>query len=527
MASSDPLFELPVFHIPVDTGLLFRFLGVVAFLVLIIGYAVVINREKLHPEFETIGFEKGSISFSKAKNDFVAQGRELLFAGLRKFQGPFQVISASGPTIVFPSRYANELKKHDKNLSFDGFIKREFFPHVPGFEGPGVSVHSRIIQDSVRTKLTQSLNLITKDLCDETESTLHDMFGESQDWNSCYFQRICPDLVARLSSRVFLGPVVARNKEWLQIAVDYTISLMKAQRVLRLWPSLLVPLVHHFIPECRELRTQSQAGRRIIDGEIKRRRVKWAEDIKNGRKVSKTADSLGWMQEMSQGRPFDMAAGQLGLTFAAIHTTSDLLTKVLFQLCKKPKYIQALREEMISVLSKDGWKKTSLYQMKLLDSTLKETQRLEPPSIVTSARVAMTPVILDGRKIPEGTHLKVVTDANYDADIYPDPETFDPYRFLKLREQPGQENNWQFVTPCPESLGFGHGVHACPGRFFASNEVKIALCWMLLKYDWRLEEGTTPQNIWVGTEVIADPNLKVMYRRRTEEIDLVGLLDKE
>ncbi|KAL9094392.1 MAG: hypothetical protein Q9165_003242 [Trypethelium subeluteriae] len=527
MAPSDPFFELPVLHIAVDASLLSRFLGIVAVFVLVIGYTVVVNREKLHADFETIGFEKGSISFSKAKNDFVAQARELLFAGLQKCQGPFQIISASGPTIVFPSRYANELKKNDKKLSFDGFIEREFFPNVPGFDGPRASMHCRVVQDSIRTKLTQSLNLITKDLCDETESALHDMFGESRDWNSCHFQRICPDFVARLSSRVFLGPVVAHNKEWLHIAVDYSIKLMKAQRALRLWPSLLVPLVHHFVPECRELRAQSQAGRRIIEDEVKRRRVKWAEDIKNGKQVSKTADSLGWMQEMSQGRPFDLAAGQLGLTFAAIHTTSDLLTKVLYELCKEPKYIQALREEMIAVLSTDGWKKTSLYQMRLLDSTLKETQRLEPPSIVTLARVTESPVNLDGRKIPEGTHIKIVTDANFDANVYPVPETFDPYRFLKLREQPGQENNWQFVTLSPESLGFGYGVHACPGRFFASNEVKIALCWMLLKYDWRLEEGTTPQNIMVGTEVIADPTVKLMYRRRTEEVDLVGLLDQE
>ena len=380
MVSSDPQFYIPFLHTTIDPGFLLKILTGIAVLALLTGYVVASRREKLYPDFETIGFEKGAASFTEGKKNFVTQGKEILWAGLRKCHGPFQVISDAGPMIVFPSRYVNELKKNDKALSMNGFVEREFFPWVPGFDGPRASLTGTVVQDSVRIKLTQSLNLITKDLCEETDSTLRDMFGESEEWRSCYFQRICPDLVARLSSRVFLGPVVAHDQEWLRIAVDYTIKMMSAARALRLWPSALQPFVHYFVPECRALRAQSSVARRIIDGEIQRRRVKWEQDVKNGKPVSKTADSLGWMQELSHGKPFDLAGGQLGLTFAAIHTTSDLLTKVLYRLCMSPEYMQALREEMISVLTKEGWKKTSLYQMKLLDSLLKETQRLEPPT---------------------------------------------------------------------------------------------------------------------------------------------------
>jgi len=38
-------------------------------------------------------------------------------------------------------------------------------------------------------------------------------------------------------------------------------------------------------------------------------------------------------------------------------------------------------------------------------------------------------------------------------------------------------------------IGFGHGMHACPGRFFAGNELKVALAHLLLKYDWKMPEG--------------------------------------
>lgn len=134
----------------------------------------------------------------------------------------------------------------------------------------------------------------------------------------------------------------------------------------------------------RALLRQSRAGRRIIDNEIKRRREIWERNAREGKPNSKLADSLGWMQEMAAEKgetDFDLAGGQLALTFAAIHTTSDLLTKCLYHISASQEIQQELREEMVAVLGEDGWKKTSLYKMKLLDSFLKEVQRIEPPSI--------------------------------------------------------------------------------------------------------------------------------------------------
>lgn len=37
-----------------------------------------------------------------------------------------------------------------------------------------------------------------------------------------------------------------------------------------------------------------------------------------------------------------------------------------------------MREEIIRVITEHGWRKTSLYNLKLMDSVLKESQRLKP-----------------------------------------------------------------------------------------------------------------------------------------------------
>ena len=46
-----------------------------------------------------------------------------------------------------------------------------------------------------------------------------------------------------------------------------------------------------------------------------------------------------------------MATSQVMLSLAAIHTMSDMLTQVLYDLCTRQDLIQALRQEVISVQS--------------------------------------------------------------------------------------------------------------------------------------------------------------------------------
>jgi cytochrome P450 len=108
----------------------------------------------------------------------------------------------------------------------------------------------------------------------------------------------------------------------------------------------------------------------------------------------------------------------------------------------------------------------------------------------------------------------------WDSSVYPDAHKFDGYRFLKIREQAGQEYAAQLVSTSPEHLGFGYGKAACPGRFFAAKELKITLCHILLKYDIKLATGSHPKAFSQGFFYVADPIAKIAVRRRKAEIDL-------
>jgi cytochrome P450 len=90
-----------------------------------------------------------------------------------------------------------------------------------------------------------------------------------------------------------------------------------------------------------------------------------------------------------------------------------------------------------------------------------------------------------------------------------------------MREEPGESNKWQLATAHASNMGFGLGRHVCPGRFFAVHHIKISLCHLLLKYDWRFVPGADAAQYDFEESVRRiKPSFQVQYRRRAEEINL-------
>lgn len=312
---------------------------------------------------------------------------------------------------------------------------------------------------------------------------------------------------------------LCRNKRWLDIAQNYTVDAFVAARLLRMVPGVVRPIAYLFIPHCARLRSQVRDARKLIMPEIEMRKERAQKAMEAGNKPPKTADAIGWMVEIARGRDVDYVAAQLSLTMAAIHTTTEATAQALRDIAKNPEIVQPLREEIISVISENGWTKPALQKLRLMDSFLKESQRCTPIGNVSMNRYVEREFELsDGTVMPSGSRF-LVAGAFNDPLVYKDPEKFDAFRFYSKLE-PGQVNSWAHVTTSASHMGFGHGQHACPGRFFASNEIKVALCHLLLKYDWALVEGDEPQIFKFESNNSMSPSSKVSLRRRKEEIDM-------
>jgi cytochrome P450 len=186
-------------------------------------------------------------------------------------------------------------------------------------------------------------------------------------------------LIARLTSRVFVGPELCANRDWLDVSVNYTVQAFVAAQALHDWPFLLRPLVQLFLPECRDLRRTMARARKVLEPVVAQRRARKEQQKSGGGggggSSSKVADMIGWMDEIAKGKPYDVVVCQVGLTLAAIHTTSELLSGIISDLCSHPEWFAPLREEMVAAIGAHGWNKKALNEMKTVDSMMKESQR--------------------------------------------------------------------------------------------------------------------------------------------------------
>lgn len=125
----------------------------------------------------------------------------------------------------------------------------------------------------------------------------------------------------------------------------------------------------------------------------------------------------------------------------------------------------------------------------------------------------------DGLVLPKGTLTAVSAHCMWDPEIHEQPEVWDGARFFKKRQLGGHEKLSQLVATSTEHIAFGHGAHACPGRFFAANEIKVALVHILMKYDVKLLEEQNPKVRYFAFAMTVDPSLKLMVRRRESAVD--------
>lgn len=343
------------------------------------------------------------------------------------------------------------------------------------------------------------------------------------------------DLISRLSARTFLGAEMCRNAEWLAITKSYTLNAFRSAEILRPYPPWLRSVAHWFIPECKTLRQQVTDSRRIIEPFLAERRR-----LRQEARALSNNDAVDWFEQEARDRQYDPVAKQLALSVVAIHTTTDLLVETMLRIAEHPALFDALRKETVEALS-GGWKKTALSNMRLMDSVLKEAQRLKPitsgtytrntpshsesvlrqyPAIM--ARVATRPVTLpNGLTLQTGERCVGDIGGMYNPSVYPNPHEFDGYRFKNMRGNAELDSQAHLVSTSPSHLGFGHGKHACPGRFFASNELKVALAHLLMKYEWKLTPEHEHQWQEWGVAWSADDGAKLLMRKREKpEIDI-------
>lgn len=94
-----------------------------------------------------------------------------------------------------------------------------------------------------------------------------------------------------------------------------------------------------------------------------------------------------------------------------------------------------------------------------------------------------------GFHIPHGVRVAVPNHfIQRDPDVYQEADRYNAFRYAAPvgTDNAGaylQQKQSSLSMPSDNFLAWGHGRHACPGRFFATHLMKIMLAHVLVTYD--------------------------------------------
>lgn len=125
----------------------------------------------------------------------------------------------------------------------------------------------------------------------------------------------------------------------------------------------------------------------------------------------------------------------------------------------------------------------------------------------------------NGTSLPRGTYISM---AHYpqqrDPELYPDPLKFDGLRFFNLRQnaEEAKKHQHQFASISSMEPWWGVGKFACPGRFWASAQIKLLLIALLSNFDISFPEGRSekPERSAEGGKLKTSFTQQVMLRHR-------------
>ncbi|KAK4613227.1 Cytochrome P450 monooxygenase verB [Fulvia fulva] len=139
--------------------------------------------------------------------------------------------------------------------------------------------------------------------------------------------------------------------------------------------------------------------------------------------------------------------------------------------------VTELRQEITQAHSEDPgeWSWAKLEKLKLLDSVVQESLRLDMYGGLNFERVVMEAI-----NIPDGPHLEkgtIVVFPNFavhrDPGNYEEPDIFQPHRFVKA---PGR-----LYDISGRYLPSGYGRRTCPGRWYGTAMIKLILAQLITR----------------------------------------------
>ncbi|MCJ1398261.1 hypothetical protein MMC11_001458 [Xylographa trunciseda] len=506
--------------------------GSLAFFFLVLGaifYVVSIDKKTYYPSFPSnLGVTNEQSSFRRwiSSLRFLVQGRALLINAYvpRKTY----VVPTPKNYYVFISSEKN-IKEYASSpifslhAAYDDLFAYKY-NKLWWDEGEDVnntqSFYFKILRVGLTTKLPVIYPIMTETMSKVLSSHLSGIRANKNGWRSIQHYPLIAYTTTSVIGPIFFGQKLWSEPEFQDAARNYPAQYFALGEMIQHVPTWTVPLLKTVV-------TRRGKYRRILIKYL----LPLVNEYMNGLEdLSKTDDGHSFANIVQ----YAVAAGQ-GKSYwtpkrvvlfvdslwrSAIHSVPLTLTHAVNSLCENPEYIQPLRDEIENQPITDH---NILENLPLLNSFLKETLRTRPLDSVSTRRKALQSYTFSdgGPHVPVGN---VVCVPSYnimnDHEHYPNPSVFNGFRFAptansKASEDVKEPKTLSKVTDISPTFPFwGNGTQACPGRFFASFQMKGFLAHLLTTYDFKLANENRQRTWHWRTFILPVSGARLLIRER-------------
>ncbi|CAL1283598.1 unnamed protein product [Larinioides sclopetarius] len=276
-----------------------------------------------------------------------------------------------------------------------------------------------------------------------------------------------------------------------------------------LWPSFIFWNTTHGKEFKQYMNVLDEITKRVIQ-EKKEKHLREKSETRNGKYKALLDLLLAKHFETHELNEDDIREEVNTFILAGHQTVATSASWALFLIGLHPE-VQAKIHEEIDEVFRDDMKRPlteiDLKNLHYLDCVLKETDRLYP-AIPLFARQATEDSNVCGYVIPKGTSCVVpLYFLNRNEDVFPEPNKFDPDRFL-----PENSSN----IPEYGYIPFSAGARSCIGYKYAEMELKTIMCSILRNFTVKsLDDRDKIQPIM---NIVLRPSQPIRLRIRSRSI---------
>ncbi|KAB8337162.1 hypothetical protein FH972_021466 [Carpinus fangiana] len=232
---------------------------------------------------------------------------------------------------------------------------------------------------------------------------------------------------------------------------------------------------------------------------------RYRQRIAKGEQVSAEEKPTMLIREFTD---FEISQTLLTFLFASQDATSSASTWLFQLMADRPEVLDKVREENLA--ARNGDKNVALSMsllegMKYTRAVVKETLRYRPPVLMVPYLVKKAFPISDSYTVPKGAMVVPTTyPALHDPDVYPNPEYFDPERWI-TGDAEMHPKNW---------LVFGTGPHYCIGQTYAQLNLMAMIGKASMMLDWKHEVTPLSEEIKVFATIFPKDDCRLVFSQR-------------